>query len=166
MRPSIFIYSILCVFLLQIELEAQSENEQKIIIQNKTTEVHQHTVISPENIKSDPQNFRLFSSRNAEVLFEDETDQCKIFRSFFTEFQDDIYMIKNSIKSGMFYEVDDLNSIFTTTEKIEINGKKYIEIVTYKSDKKHIKLISMMVVSHRLKEFKPIYEKFLNNYLN
>ncbi|MFZ1559617.1 MAG: hypothetical protein WAT37_06805 [Saprospiraceae bacterium] len=166
MRISIFFFTCFCVFFLHVKLKAQSENDPKTNFKNKTTEVHQHTVISLENIKSDPQNFRLFSSRNAEVLFEDETYQCKIFRSFFTEFQDDIYMIKNSIKSGMFYEVDDLNNIFTTTEKIEMNGKKYIEIVTYKSDKNHIKLISMMVVSHRLKEFKPIYEKFLNDYLN
>ena len=166
MRISIFFFTCFCVFFLHVKLKAQSENDPKTNFKNKTTDVHQHTVITSENIKSDPSNFRLFSSRNSEVLFDDKNNQCKIFRSFFTEYQDDIFLIKQNIKSGMFYEVDDLNNTFTTTEKIVISGTKFIEMVTYKSDKKHIKLIKMLVPDQKLKEFKPLYDKYLDDYLN
>ena len=109
---------------------------------------------------------KIFDYFHPEVLFDDKNNKCKIFRSFFTEYQDDIFLIKQNIKSGMFYEVDDLNNTFTTTEKIVISGTKFIEMVTYKSDKKHIKLIKMLVPDQKLKEFKPLYDKYLDDYLN
>jgi len=144
-------------------MKSQSKNDLNIDYDNRATDVH---VNSSEITQSETQNFRLFSSRNSEVLFDDKNNQCKIFRSFFTEYQDDIFLIKQNIKSGMFYEVDDLNNTFTTTEKIVISGTKFIEMVTYKSDKKHIKLIKMLVPDQKLKEFKPLYDKYLDDYLN
>lgn len=144
-------------------MKSQSKNDLNIDYDNRATDVH---VNSSEIKQSETQNFRLFSSRNSEVLFDDKNNQCKIFRSFFTEYQDDIFLIKQNIKSGMFYEVDDLNNTFTTTEKIVISGTKFIEMVTYKSDKKHIKLIKMLVPDQKLKEFKPLYDKYLDDYLN
>jgi len=144
-------------------MKSQSKNDLNIDYDNRATDVH---VNSSEITQSETQNFRLFSSRNSEVLFDDKNNQCKIFRSFFTEYQDDIFLVKQNIKSGMFYEVDDLNNTFTTTEKIVISGTKFIEMVTYKSDKKHIKLIKMLVPDQKLKEFKPLYDKYLDDYLN
>jgi len=144
-------------------MKSQSKNDLKIDYDKRATDVQ---VNSSEIKQSETQNFRLFSSRNSEVLFDDKNNQCKIFRSFFTEYQDDIFLIKQNIKSGMFYEVDDLNNTFTTTEKIVISGTKFIEMVTYKSDKKHIKLINMLVPDQKLKEFKPLYDKYLDDYLN
>ncbi len=158
-----FLNTLMCVFIFNIEMKSQSKNDLKIELGNKTT-VH-HVNLS-ENIQSETQNFHLFSSRNSEILLDDKTNKCKIFRSFFTEYQDDIFLIKQNIKSGMFYEVDDLNNTFTTTEKIVISGTKFIEMVTYKSDKKHIKLIKMLVPDQKLKEFKPLYDKYLDDYLN
>ncbi len=158
-----FLHTLLCIFILNIEMKSQSKNDLNIDYDNRATDVH---VNSSEITQSETQNFRLFSSRNSEVLFDDKNNQCKIFRSFFTEYQDDIFLIKQNIKSGMFYEVDDLNNTFTTTEKIVISGTKFIEMVTYKSDKKHIKLIKMLVPDQKLKEFKPLYDKYLDDYLN
>lgn len=158
-----FLHTLLCIFILNIEMKSQSKNDLNIDYDNRATDVH---VNSSEIKQSETQNFRLFSSRNSEVLFDDKNNQCKIFRSFFTEYQDDIFLIKQNIKSGMFYEVDDLNNTFTTTEKIVISGTKFIEMVTYKSDKKHIKLIKMLVPDQKLKEFKPLYDKYLDDYLN
>lgn len=163
MRILVFLHTLLCIFILNIEMKSQSKNDLNIDYDNRATDVQ---VNSSENIQSETQNFRLFSSRNSEVLFDDKNNQCKIFRSFFTEYQDDIFLIKQNIKSGMFYEVDDLNNTFTTTEKIVISGTKFIEMVTYKSDKKHIKLIKMLVPDQKLKEFKPLYDKYLDDYLN
>ena len=158
-----FLHTLLCIFILNIEMKSQSKNDLKIDYDKRATDVQ---VNSSEIKQSETQNFRLFSSRNSEVLFDDKNNQCKIFRSFFTEYQDDIFLIKQNIKSGMFYEVDDLNNTFTTTEKIVISGTKFIEMVTYKSDKKHIKLIKMLVPDQKLKEFKPLYDKYLDDYLN
>jgi hypothetical protein len=163
MRILVLLNTLMCVFILNIEMKSQSKNDLKIDYHNRATDVQ---VNSSEIIQSETQNFRLFSSRNSEVLFDDKNNQCKIFRSFFTEYQDDIFLIKQNIKSGMFYEVDDLNNTFTTTEKIVISGTKFIEMVTYKSDKKHIKLIKMLVPDQKLKEFKPLYDKYLDDYLN
>ena len=163
MRILVFLHILLCIFILNIEMKSQSKNDLNIDYDNRATDVH---VNSSEIKQSETQNFRLFSSRNSEVLFDDKNNQCKIFRSFFTEYQDDIFLIKQNIKSGMFYEVDDLNNTFTTTEKIVISGTKFIEMVTYKSDKKHIKLIKMLVPDQKLKEFKPLYDKYLDDYLN
>lgn len=163
MRILVFLHILLCIFILNIEMKSQSKNDLNIDYDNRATDVQ---VNSSEIIQSETQNFRLFSSRNSEVLFDDKNNQCKIFRSFFTEYQDDIFLIKQNIKSGMFYEVDDLNNTFTTTEKIVISGTKFIEMVTYKSDKKHIKLIKMLVPDQKLKEFKPLYDKYLDDYLN
>lgn len=163
MRILMFLKTLMCVFIFNIEMKSQSKNDLKIEHDNKTTV---HYVDLSENTQSETQNFHLFSSRNSEILLDDKTNQCKIFRSFFTEYQDDIYLIKQNIKSGMFYEVDDLNNTFTTTEKIVISGTKFIEMVTYKSDKKHIKLIKMLVPDQKLKEFKPLYDKYLDDYLN
>lgn len=163
MRILVFLHTLLCIFILNIEMKSQSKNDLNIDYDNRATDVH---VNSSEIKQSETQNFRLFSSRNSEVLFDDKNNQCKIFRSFFTEYQDDIFLIKQNIKSGMFYEVDDLNNTFTTTEKIVISGTKFIEMVTYKSDKKHIKLIKMLVPDQKLKEFKPLYDKYLDDYLN
>jgi len=163
MRILVFLHTLLCIFILNIEMKSQSKNDLNIDYDNRATDVH---VNSSEITQSETQNFRLFSSRNSEVLFDDKNNQCKIFRSFFTEYQDDIFLIKQNIKSGMFYEVDDLNNTFTTTEKIVISGTKFIEMVTYKSDKKHIKLIKMLVPDQKLKEFKPLYDKYLDDYLN
>lgn len=163
MRILVFLHTLLCIFILNIEMKSQSKNDLNIDYDNRATDVQ---VNSSEIIQSETQNFRLFSSRNSEVLFDDKNNQCKIFRSFFTEYQDDIFLIKQNIKSGMFYEVDDLNNTFTTTEKIVISGTKFIEMVTYKSDKKHIKLIKMLVPDQKLKEFKPLYDKYLDDYLN
>ena len=163
MRILVFLHTLLCIFILNIEMKSQSKNDLKIDYDKRATDVQ---VNSSEIKQSETQNFRLFSSRNSEVLFDDKNNQCKIFRSFFTEYQDDIFLIKQNIKSGMFYEVDDLNNTFTTTEKIVISGTKFIEMVTYKSDKKHIKLIKMLVPDQKLKEFKPLYDKYLDDYLN
>jgi len=146
MRNLIYLSTLFCVFFLLHGLKAQSQNDSRPKFDGVSSAEFDQKSIWDGNTTVRSQNFRWTVSENAEVLYQDKENQCKIFRSRIAEFKDDIYLVKNKVKPGMFYELDDLKNMITTTEIFEFENTKWIEIITYKSDKSHINLISLIVV--------------------
>ena len=159
---------LLCIFLgLLFIISIKAQPQVELTTLNKSSSYFR--VEKSENKHIDPEHDQIqdeLIKKNAEVLFVDEENHCKIFRSFFTEYGDDVLKVKNNIKSGTFYEVDDLNNTFVTNENFKSGDLDFTEIVTYKAGNKHIKLISLVVPKNKLEEYKPMYINMISRFLN